>query len=230
MSWNSRNLSRDTADVEALSQGLRRVRAPGMGIGFRSAAVALAVTSAVLISSPGWAGDDGAAPLWQGIGSIFAPVVGLAGFGFGGDKPPPIDYREHGKLVLPPNTDLPPPESSATADPAWPVNQEILRKKALKEEGKKSIAGVGDARLRYTHGFPANEPVTVRSVTPDGQTVKCEGACGAGSSVLGNLNPLNWVGMGKKTPLGPEPDREWLTDPPQGFRAPVEPMQGTAKN
>ena len=39
-----------------------------------------------------------------------------------------------------------------------------MRKKALKEEGKKSIAGVGDARLRYTHGFPAGEPVTVRSV------------------------------------------------------------------
>jgi hypothetical protein len=200
-----------------------------MGIGFRSAAVTLALTSAVLVNSSAWAGDDGSAPLWQGIESIFAPAVGFTGLG-GGEKPPPIEYREHGKLVLPPNTDLPPPASSATADPAWPVNQEILRKKALKEEGKKSIAGVGDARLRYTHGFPPNEPVTIRSVTPDGQTVRCEGSCGSSSSVLGNLNPLNWVGMGKKAPLGPEPDREWLTDPPQGFRAPVGPIQGTAKN
>ena len=151
--------------------------------------------------------------------------------GFGGEKPPPIEYREHGKLVLPPNTELPPPGSSATADPAWPVNQEIVRRKALKEEGKKSIAGVGDARLRYTHGFPAGEPVTVRSVDPDGQTVKCESNCGQTSSPLGNLNPLNWVGMGKaNAPLGPEPDREWLTDPPKGFRAPVEPVQGSAKN
>ena len=58
--------------------------------------------------------------------------------------------------------ELPPPGSSAAADPSWPVNQEILRKKALKEEGKKAIAGVGDARLRYTHPFPAGEPVTVR--------------------------------------------------------------------
>ena len=99
-----------------------------MGFGLRSAAVALALTS--LVSSPSWAGDDGAAPLWQGIGSIFGPVVGFTGLG-GGEKPPPIEYREHGKLVLPPNTELPPPISSATADPAWPVNQEILRKKAL---------------------------------------------------------------------------------------------------
>jgi hypothetical protein len=230
MSWNCRNLSQDTADVEALSQGLRRARAPGMGMGFRSAAVALALTSASLVSLPARAGDDGDAPLWRGIGSIFGPAIGFTGLG-GGEKPPPIEYREHGKLVLPPNTELPPPGSSATADPAWPVNQEILRRKALKEEGKKSIAGVGDARLRYTHPFPPNEPVTVRSVTPDGQTVKCEGSCGSDSSVLSNLNPLKWVGMGKSdAALGPEPDREWLTDPPKGFRAPVEPVQGSAKN
>jgi hypothetical protein len=202
-----------------------------MGVGFRSAAVALALTSVSLVSSVAWAGDDGAAPLWQGIGSIFAPAVGFTGLG-GGEKPPPIEYREHGKLVLPPNTELPAPGSSATADPAWPVNQEIVRRKALKEEGKKTIAGVGDARLRYTHPFPPNEPVTVRAVDPDGQTVKCEGSgCGSSSSVLSNLNPLKWVGMGKSdAALGPEPEREWLTDPPKGFRAPVESVQGSAKN
>jgi len=197
-----------------------------MGVGLRLAAVALAVSAAGLVNSPAWAGDDGSASLWQGIGSIFSPVIG---FGLG-DKPPPIDYREHGKLVLPPNSDLPAPGSSAVADPAWPVNQEGVRRKALKEEGKKTIAGVGDARLRYTHPFPANEPVTVRAVTPDGQMVKCEGACQSSSSTLGNLNPLNWFGMGKAAPLGPEPDREWLTDPPKGFRAPVGPVQGSASN
>jgi hypothetical protein len=203
-----------------------------MGFCFRSAAVALALTSACLVSLPASAGDDGDAPLWKGVSGIFGPVVGFTGLG-GGDKPPPIEYREHGKLVLPPNSDLPPPSSSASADPSWPVNQEILRKKALKEEGKKSLAGVGDARLRYTHGFPAGEPVTVRSVTPDGQTVKSSaGNSASDSSPLGNLNPLNWVGMGKaNAPLGPEPDRDWLTDPPKGFRAPVEPIKATtAKN
>ena len=197
-----------------------------MGVGFRLAVVALGLSAACLVDSHAWAGDDGQAPLWQGIGSILSPVIG-----FGGEKPPPIDYREHGKLVVPPNKELPPPGASATADPAWPVNQEIVRRKALKEEGKKTIAGVGDARLRYTHPFPAGEPVTVRAVTPDGQTVKCEGSCQSSSSALGNLNPLNWVGLGKSTaPLGPEPDREWLTDPPKGFRAPVGPAQGSASN
>jgi hypothetical protein len=195
-----------------------------MGFGLRLAAVALAIASASLFSSGAWAGDDGAAPLWQGIGSIFGPVLG---FGLGDEKPPPIDYHEHGKIVVPPNMELPPPGAAASVDPDWPVNQEILKRKAKKEEGKKTIAGAGDARLRYTHPFPPNEPVTVHATDPQGNEVKCEGACGSTSSALGNLNPLNWVGMGSKNsqPLGPEPDREWLTDPPKGFRAPVEPSQ-----
>jgi hypothetical protein len=198
-----------------------------MGLGLRLAVIALGLGAVGLAGSPAWAGDDGSAPLWEGIGSIFGPVLGFGG----GEKPPPIDYREHGKLVVPPKEDLPPPGASVTGDPSWPVNQETARRKAQKDE-KKPIAGVGDARLRYTHPFPPNEPVTVRAVDPDtGQTVKCEGGCQSGSSVLGNLNPLNWVGMGNKPQaLGPEPDREWLTDPPKGFRAPVGPVQGSASN
>jgi hypothetical protein len=201
-----------------------------MGFGLRCAVVGLAMTSASFVGSPAWAGDDGQAPLWQGLGSIVGPVIG---FGFN-DKPPPIDYREHGKIVVPPKMELPPPGSTASVDPDWPVNQEILRKKAQKEEGKKTIAGQGDARLRYTQPFPANTPVTVRAVDPEGNEVKCTGSCGSTSTVLSNLNPLNWVGMGKSAePLGPEPDREWLTDPPKGFRAPVAPVapvHGSASN
>jgi len=47
--------------------------------------------------------------------------------------------------------------------------------------------------------------------------------------MLSAINPLNWVGAGKSVPLGPEPDREWLTDPPQGYRAPVEATGQAAK-
>jgi hypothetical protein len=39
-----------------------------------------------------------------------------------------------------------------------------------------------------------------------------------------NWNPLTWVGIEKKPQivLGPEPERDSLTDPPSGYRAPVE--------
>ncbi len=163
------------------------------------------------------AGDDGAAPLWVGIGSIFGPALGLTK-----DTKAPIDYREHGKIVLPPRMDLPPPAVTHTVGD-WPVDQEIQRRKLAKDEAKKEIAGQGDARLRYTHPFP-NAPVTIRAADQSGP----DGAAPEGkvesSSVLGNLNPMSWVGMGKSVPLGSEPNREWLTDPPTGYRAPVGPV------
>jgi hypothetical protein len=191
------------------------------GLWLASASLAIALLG--LGNSPSWADDDGAAPLWEGISSIF---------GWGGKENTPIDYREHGKIVVPPKMDLPPPGAPPAADAsagAWPVDQEVQRKKAQKDEAAKQqrIAGVGDARLRYTHPFDPNSPVTVRAVDPQGNEIKCpEGNCGSAPSPLGSLNPLNWVGLGKTVPLGPEPDREWLTDPPKGFRAPVEGSAG----
>jgi hypothetical protein len=187
-------------------------------------AIAAAATLSCWGTGYAVAGDDGAAPLWVGIGSIFGPVLG-----FSKDEQAPIDYREHGKIVLPPKMDLPPPESTASQSSAeWPVNQEVLRKKFAKEEAKKQIAGQGDARLRYTHPFP-NAPVTVRAADQQEPSGASPEGKAATSSVLGSLNPMSWVGMGKSVPLGPEPDREWLTDPPKGYRAAVGPT-GQAGN
>jgi len=202
-----------------------------MNGGFRKLAVALPVAMAFLSGSAAMAGDDGAAPLWVGVGSIFSPLLG---FSLGGkEEKEPIEYREHGKIVVPPKIDLPPPGAAAPeTGAAWPVNQETVRKRIAKEAAKKEIAGQGDARLRYTHPFP-NAPVTIRaedqvdpSICPHG---KCESAP-ASSSLLGSLNPLSWIGMGKSaSALGPEPDREWLTDPPKGYRAPLSaPVGGAA--
>jgi hypothetical protein len=180
---------------------------------FRGTVFAIAGAAVCLGAGAARAGDDGAAPLWEGIGSIVSPLVGFGGK----EEKPPIDYREHGKLVVPKSMDLPQPDAGAAAGGDWPVDQEVLRKKVAKQKEKDKIAGVGDARLRYTHPFP-NAPVTVGASDPADQT----GGKPEASSPLGNLNPLGWVGLGKSsTALGPEPDREWLTDPPKGYRAPA---------
>ena len=195
-----------------------------MHFGFRWTSMAFAMTLVTFSTTAVLAGDDGAAPIWMGIGSIF---------GWGKKDSGPINYREYGKIVVPPNMDLPPPGSRTADTPAdWPVNQEAERKRAERAAAKKQIDGNGSARLRYTHPFDPNATVTVRAVDPQGNEIKCpSGTCGSSdSSVFSNLNPLSWVGMGKHTALGPEPDREWLTDPPKGFRAPVEPTKGQAAN
>jgi hypothetical protein len=192
-----------------------------MQFGLSWATMAFAVTLASWSATAARAGDDGAAPIWVGIGSIF---------GWGRGDKDSIEYREHGKIVVPPKMELPPPGSTSAADNAgWPVNQEAERGKAEKDAAKNTIAGVGPARLRYTHPFDPNAVVTVRASDQHGSGATCVGGwCQA--SALGALNPLNWVGLGKTTPLGPEPDREWLTDPPRGFRAPVGPVTGQAAN
>jgi hypothetical protein len=201
-----------------------------MRASFRPMAVALGFLSLCVEAPVAHAGDDGNAPLWVGIGSIFSPLLGAGDvgglLGLGGDKEekPQIEYREHGKIVVPKTYDLPPPGAgtSAAEGGAWPVNQEIQRKKLRKEAAKKVIAGQGDARLRYTHPFP-NAPVTVHAADDVNSKGNCENAkCdSSSSSVLGSLNPLGWMGIGKGASLGPEPDREWLTDPPKGYRAPA---------
>src|SRR5579864_2840090 len=76
--------------------------------------------------SPAFAGDDGAAPIWQGLGGL----VGLTG------KEPEtnIDYRERAKLVLPPKMVLPPPGASpAQGTAAWPVDPDVEKLRREKD-------------------------------------------------------------------------------------------------
>ena len=197
------------------------------------AIVALAVgLTAGVASSPARAGDDGAAPIWKGIGS----VVGLVK----GDNEASIDYRERGKLVLPPKLDLPPPGATALwANPAWPADPDLVKAaKAKQEEKETKLVHYGrvvpalvtpGAKMVVTESATAGQGVgNAPCINKDSKT----GGCPSKPSPTWNYNPLTWVGLEKKAPtvLGPEPDRDWLTDPPKGFRAPVEGVGATADN
>jgi hypothetical protein len=94
-----------------------------MLLAFRGAVLAFAMTVVLSGTTSARAGDDGQAPLWVGIGSIFS---GIPGIGWGKEEKPPIDYREHGKIVVPATLDLPPPGDVVNGDSGgdWPVNQE----------------------------------------------------------------------------------------------------------
>ncbi len=186
----------------------------------------LAVAGILLWASSGTtgalAGDDGEAPIWTGI----ATTVGLA-------KDPndvTIDYHERGKLVLPPKMDLPPPGlHSAAADSSWPVEQEVRRAKKAKQAELNAYHAIPNGHLVQPLIKP-NSPVTMDATAGmgPGQALcahpNAAGACPEKPSATASWNPLTWVGLAKKpgTVLGPEPDRDWLTDPPQGLRAPVE--------
>jgi hypothetical protein len=195
---------------------LGQVRRSGLAF---SAACALLLGPA---AAPARAGDDGAAPLWVGLGSI-------VGFG-GNDKQDPIEYRDRPRLVVPPKIDLPPPAVSPTqGDAAWPVDPDVQRRKKEKAESE-AASPVRPGKRKAPLLLPDPGTVVTMNATagqgPGGRP--CESGPGdtcethIGPTI--NWNPLTWVGLQKKpqTVLGAEPDREWLTDPPKGYRAPVE--------
>ena len=181
----------------------------------------------VLASAPVRAGDDGAAPIWMGLYSLVQPIVG-----FGGDDKDDasIYYRDHGRLVVPPKVELPPPAvAPAATNPAWPVDNDLQKK-------KKAKADVAKVKIEH-YGRPVpprpdgSGTVTVNAdLEGTAPKTACERSASPGDTCTRTANssmdwnPLTWVGVQKKgaTVLGPEPDRDWLTDPPKGYRAPVE--------
>jgi hypothetical protein len=188
-----------------------------------AAAGAACLVGLCLSAAPASAGDDGAAPLWVGIGSVF---------GFGGSKDQPdIEYRDYPKLVVPPKTDLPPPAPASWASATdWPRDPDVERWK--KEQAEENTPGprtvIGHRVL--TPSLDANTVVTTKYTAGMGPSSRGKCAVGPGESCDSapkptlNWNPLTWVGIQKKpeTVLGPEPARTSLTDPPPGYRAPVE--------
>ncbi len=189
-----------------------------------AAAGAACLVGLCLSAAPALAGDDGAAPLWVGLGSVF-------GFG-GAEDQPDIDYRDRPKLVVPPKIDLPPPTaapwSSATD---WPRDPDVERWKKEQAE-KNKIETFLQKQEKRIHQRPVNPNAVVTTDYTAGMGPSSRGKCTAGPgescdsapSPTINWNPLTWVGIQKKsaTVLGPEPSRTSLTDPPLGFRAPAE--------
>lgn len=190
--------------------------------------LALSGFAALLLVSagaPALAGDDGAAPIWEGFRTVF---------NFGGDSDQrTIDYRDQPRLVLPPTMELPPPAAAPTANATnWPRDPDVAAIKKEQADKKKIHTMYGDPMRNFIEmGKKQDEVVTTsytagmgpsdrRCAAGPGQTCNDD----SGPKPALNWNPLTWVGVEKKAPtvLGPEPDRTSLTDPPLGYRAPVE--------
>jgi len=193
-------------------------RGPGLAL---SAAGALWLACAG--GQPALAGDDGDAPIWVSIGSVFGWSKN--------DNDVIIDYRDQPRLVVPQKMDLPPPAAPAFANATdWPHDPDIARVKREEAEKKIRRPMLMDPSQRAANKFPPTENavVTTNYTAGMGPPDRCRAAPGQscddhpGPTI--NWNPLTWVGLQKKpvTVLGPEPVRQSLTDPPPGYRAPVE--------
>jgi hypothetical protein len=136
-----------------------------------------------------------------------------------------IDYRERSPLVLPPNKDLPPPE---TLNPAakvagWPDDPDVKRAKKRKDAERK----------RHGHVYG----VDVRPLLPSQYSSAAPASPGTsgghGASIDDTSNPRLFKDFSGKslfsglfapkeeyTTFAGEPPRENLVDPPPGYRTP----------
>jgi hypothetical protein len=168
--------------------------------------------------SPAFAGDDGAAPIWQGLGGL----VGLSGK----DPEPAIDYRERGRLVLPPKMALPPPGASpAQRAAAWPVDPDVEKVRREKDVLHQILSAQSDtAEMRDGHRL---SPDKLRAERAKPGQAQAKDPCDSKTHRMGCSFPFHNVfeTIGLANPdevkAGEEPDRDWLTDPPKGYRLPT---------
>jgi hypothetical protein len=192
----------------------------------------LSITAALglaLVAAPSLAraGDDDV-PIDT---KIFRSIMSNLGLQRGDE--PQINYQERGPLVIPPGTELLPPQKSdaaIAANPAWPKDPDIARAKAQAEmERKRNIEAEID--------LEQNQHMTPEQITPGARTNPAL-ARRTSTKTYGNVgdrkmspSELGYTGNLFGTMFGAtddrdaarftsEPPRTALTDPPAGYRVP----------
>jgi hypothetical protein len=145
-----------------------------------------------------------------------------------------IDYRERPPLVLPPKMELPPPQAAVEKpNPAWPNDPDLGRLKKLKAEAKVPARQVNEAtanphisQAELEKGrIAAEDPKSPQQNPCDySNTPECLYTPWAILKKVGNN-----AGKEDKDILTPgeEPPREYLTEPPPGFRKPTQVVKAT---
>lgn len=190
--------------------------------------VGLAALAAAIVASPAQAQFD---PVDEVLETI----------GLKARSKEPIVYRERAPLVVPPNLDkLRPPESAdANHGSNWPRDPDVLERRRRAEAAKRSGAPDSDNDVSQG-GILRNEPLGQRNRYAGVPTAPV-----AGSINNESFNPALAVSREQvrrvmadakdpDLPTGVEPDRQYLTEPPKGYRRPaagapvrasVEPMK-----
>jgi hypothetical protein len=196
----------------------------------RGLTLASAVAAAICASpiAPAMAGDDGQAPIWTGLGGL----IGLTH----NDNDARIDYRERARLVLPPQMTLPPPAAPvAERTKAWPLDPVVAKSRKEKEDALNLLKAQSDVQALRRGDRPSPDQLRADRAAP-GQPATAN-HCASQSNTRGCdwipfRNVFESIGLAKPDEIvaGHEPDRDWLTDPPKGYRLPTATTVATQDN
>jgi hypothetical protein len=189
-----------------------------------SAAIGLALGAALLATTalPALAGDDEDVPLDTKIIREFLQQLGLQRGG------PDIDYHERSPLVIPPNSELPPPERANTVanNPNWPKDPDLARAKAEAKARNRNTTEEIEREMNPLRPDQLSKPY--RGPKPRG-VVTGDNSTEHRGSIL-SAKELGYKGglFGKmfggddaeSARFTGEPPRTSLTEPPPGYQTP----------
>lgn len=193
------------------------------------AALGLAVALGIALApQAARAGDDDSGS------SFYKATFGrlMEGLGFkSADDDVGINYRERAPLVIPPGTNLPPPEkTTAEVNPAWPKDPDVARAKKIAAERKK-FRNVDEERRHEEN--PLRPEELAPGPRPRGVTQREANGSDSGPDHLGRVMSPSELGYkggmfstmfnGKNDDVAKftgEPPRASLTDPPPGYQTP----------
>ena len=162
----------------------------------------------------------------------------LEGLGLQSPNKDAIVYQERAPLVIPPSTDLPPPEKAdagIAGNPAWPKDPDVARKKEAARQARIEASKSADEKFReearvlspseMMPGAKGGSGPRVNSGTPRvGANVSETGEkltpsqLGYNGGMFGNL--FGGKKDDEQARFTGEPPRASLTDPPVGYQTP----------
>jgi hypothetical protein len=187
----------------------------------RRIALAGFVGTALLATAPARA--DELAPDQKLLDSV------LTGLGLTRGDEPGIDYRQRSPLVIPPDNNLPPPQSAAVNNPNWPVDPETRQERTI-QAMRKGTGSLNSSERMYNERLPLSPAELDRGRAaghgrPDGRSVNDEGRPLSPDELGAPKGGLfsNFFGTKKQTETATftgEPSRTSLIDPPTGYQTP----------
>lgn len=192
---------------------------------------AMAAAGAAMV----WAGAlavSTAASAFDDRPSSFDPLLNVFGLGKDSEDKPDIDFRERPKLVVPKGSELPPPIAGSRNRAAnWPVDPDVRRRReaAAAARAPRDI----NAEFKANPALSAEELKQGRSAGPSTNPEVCPQRrngipdCGVEESAY-NIKKIFTLGSKDEEPRpGVEPSRDYLTEPPTGYRAPKNVVKAT---
>ncbi len=171
-----------------------------------AAGAALVLAAGLGGAGPALAGDDG---------SPFSSVLGF--FGAPLSKPEEtIDYQPRPPLVVPPKLDLPKPQAKAPHGAEWPNDPDAAARRKAEADSRRPAPQV---TVPPPPGAPESVLVKMKDYCPPGSKT-----CIAPEDSFWEklTETFTFAGGPKEVVLsGAEPNRDYLVDPPPGYRRPL---------